>query len=182
MPPPRKGARGPAFHFDIPCAAVTSRPTCNEANHGCRTAPPNRQGPVRTHGQRAHLTPVLLQGRRDGAGRDHRVTGDARREASELISCHIADITLVVLPISDPPAKRQTTTTLLSRERTYQHGSGHHQAHTPGRLSAVATPLPVAFQVLRTPFGTGIDRTTRFCAVVRALSHPKNQGPARDPA
>ena len=27
IPPPRKGARGPAFHFDIPCAAVTSRPT-----------------------------------------------------------------------------------------------------------------------------------------------------------
>ncbi len=189
MPPLRKGARGPAFHFDIPCAAVTSRRTCDEANHGCRTAPPNRPGPVRTHAQRAHLTPVLLQGRRDGAGRDHRVTGNARREASELISCHIADYHacgVARLPISVPFANDKRRR-LLSRERaySYQHGPGHHQAHTPsppGRLSAVATPLPVAFQVLRTPFGTGIDRTTRFCAVVRALSHPKNQGPAQDPA
>ena len=105
------------------------------------------------------------------------MTGDARRQASKLISCHIADYhacCVAHLGSYHPPTtvandKRRR---LLSREHTYQHGSGQ-KPPPPGRLSAVATPLPVAFQVLRTPFGTGIDRTTRFCAVVRALSHPK---------
>lgn len=47
-----------------------------------------------------------------------------------------------------------------------------------GRLSTVATPC-FPFQVLITPFGTGIDRTTRCCAVVRALSHRKIKGPPK---
>ena len=147
----------------------------NEANHGCRTAPPNRQGPVRTHGQQAHLTPRSFAGpARRGRERPPRDGGCAAtsEQAHLLPYCRLSRLLCCpsrILSSSYHSSKRRR---LLSREHTYQHGSGQTPP-PPGRLSAVATPLPVAFQVLRTPFGTGIDRTTRFCAVVRALSHPK---------
>jgi hypothetical protein len=69
-------------------------------------------------------------------------------------------------------------TRLLSRVRT-----GHHDTTSPHPGSAFdrCNAHPAApFQVLRIPFGTGIDRAIRWCAVVRALSHRRTKGPAQD--
>lgn len=132
------------FHFDIPCAAVTSRRTCNEANHRCRTALSMApQGPARlgrADGQRAHLTPSCCRDVETRPGRSlPRDEGCTASRASES-SC---------LPMT----KAKFDDILGSLANDSRSCNGHAQTedmtpdgtpspHTPWvrLLSAVATP------------------------------------------
>ncbi len=158
----------------------------NEANHGCRTAPPNRQGPVRTHGQQAHLTPRSFAGpARRGRERPPRDGGCAAtsEQAHLLPYCTLSRLLCCpsrILSSSYHSSKRQTTTALVTG------------TYIPTRLWA---PLPPGSAVSRCnapPCGfPGSENPVRYrnrshhpllrCGPSPVTSQ-ETKGAARDPA
>jgi hypothetical protein len=121
--------------------------------------------------------PFLLQGRRSRQD-SQRVTKDAwrasplpMRQRSHKLYCRIFCSFWLL----------QTGAALVTAPRVPAQIWTPYQTQARVGSRPLQRPAAAPFLVLMAAFGTGIDRTIRCCAVVRALSHRNPEGPLQDP-